>query len=75
MENFTYTCDARLRDAKVLPNEAVSLSIGTQTQQLDIVTARVAVKECKKAVNDFLHIQPVSPTKSDCGFYAEYVMG
>ena len=39
----TYTCGARVLNDNVLPNEAVRLSIGTTTEELDIVTARVAV--------------------------------
>ena len=59
----------------MLPNEAVRLTIGTKTQQLDVVTARVAVEECIVAVNEFLAQHPVSPTKYEvacCGSYAEY---
>ena len=68
----TYTCGARLRMNNVLPNEAVRLSIGTNTQELDIATARVAVKDCNVAGNAYVSQHPLSPTKSDCGSYAEY---
>ena len=56
----------------MLPNEAVHLPIGTNTQELDIVTARVVVKECNVAVNAYVTLHPLSPTKSDCGSYAEH---
>ena len=66
------SCGARLRNDNVLPNEAVRLSIGTNTQELDIGTARVAVKECNVAVNAYVTQHPLSPTESDCGSYAEH---
>ena len=56
----------------MLPNEAVRLSIGKNTQELDIVTARVAVNNCNFAVNAYVTEHPLSPTKSDCGSIAEH---
>ena len=68
----TYICGATLRMKDMLPNEAVRLSIGRNTQELDIVTARVAVNNCNDAVNAYVTQHPLSPTKPDSGSIAEH---